>query len=267
MPRLLAPPVLRLDHSTLDLTLSHFYVTDTSGQSHPFSVYLGPIGPLKTTTWRSVAPPEKYYDQGTEYPAVPYSGNADEHAHVAEERRVYSNFSYRVNHVIAMVELPEMDEIRRVMRECANSEAPPPAAARPESGATHGEGEDWLGVIGAEELTIQEALRNAGKNGDMHKDEFSLEQLPTHLIDPELETDAAGLESGRGGLTMHAGGTTSSSPATLSLPVLLVRQDGVGFGAGCRIEGFDSGGSSRIDSGASSRIDSGGSPGKEWLTL
>lgn len=252
VPRLLVDPVFRPEHNALNLTLSYFYVPDASGQSLPMSVYLGPIGPLKVSTWRSVAPKEKYYDPGALYPAVPYSGNPEDHSDIPEERRVLSNYPFSANHVIAMVELPEMAEVARAMREYGSKDEeepqqPPPQAQR------ENEGEDvWLGMGAEGELTIQEALRNANKeNGEdilrptEGKDEFSLEQLPEHLIDPMLESQQQAENASEHQethpsqpqppapttITMHRAQERPSKDGT-PLPLLLVRPDGVGHGIG-----------------------------------
>lgn len=211
-----------MDTNSLDLTLSYFFMPDAEGHTlpQPLSVYLGPIGPLRATTWRSQAPKEKYYDPGALYPALPYSeGLDDNNLPIPDGRRVFSNYPNSVPHTIAMVELPPLDEILRVMNEYSSAQAaavidaedpPPPTAPEPaEPGA---EDNAWFGVMGSTgELTIQEALRNAGKqhSSEAHHhhdvaaalagpveadstlgkvgDEFGIEQLGDNLIDPALD--------------------------------------------------------------------------------
>lgn len=291
VPRLLADPVFQPEHNALDLTLSHFFVPDAAGGvAQPFSVYLGPIGPLPFTTWRSVAPKDKYYDPSTVYPAIHYDGSETDSQlpGAPDGRRVYSNFPYSVPHVIANVDLPDPDEVARVIQEYAGAAqpadaiAPPPdqveaepteapdTAAATAAAAVAADDNSWLGVMGpAGELTIQEALRNAGKSdlglggsadatqpADAPVDAaaFELEHLPSDLIAPTL--DLAGVNGGNDDATADApaGGaqlasaTASGAPSTVALsrpepatregstaqhlPILLVRPDGAGHGIG-----------------------------------
>lgn len=283
VPRLLVDPVFRPEQNTMDITLSYFFVDDDQGHPQPLNVYIGPIGPLRVTTWRSVAPKEKYFDPGALYPAVPYVGTNEE-PQLPDGQRVYSNFPFNVPHAIAKIELPNTEEIIRVMKESAAQEAsletPPdqqPAEEQrvDENGGLpqeptdqHAAEDAWLGAMGpAGELTIQEALQNAGKthtpepnisevlgshveSADIPKvgdEEFKFEQLPSTLIDRSLEEAAAvAAVAAEGEPQQHA----FTAPGTLALhrpeaapktghallPLLLVRPDGVGYGLGWSFE-------------------------------
>lgn len=281
VPRLLVDPAFKPDLNSLDLTLSYFFVDDDQGQPQPLSVYIGPIGPLRVSTWRSVAPKEKYFDPGALYPAVPYVGTNEEPP-LPEGQRVYSNFPFNVPHTIAKVELPDMEEILRVMKESADEETPAVTQAveetsgeqqpvadssghqQPEPTEQSTADDAWLGAMGpAGELTIQEALQNAGKShapehnisevlgshvgsaeipkvGD---EEFKFEQLPSTLIDRSLEEAAAVAAAAGDNDVFAAPGTLQlhkpeDAPKNVlaSLPLLLVRPDGVGYGLGWSIE-------------------------------
>lgn len=312
-------PAYKPDQNSLDLTLSYFFVDDEQGQPQPLSVYIGPIGPLKVTTWRSVAPKEKYFDPGALYPAVPYAGTNEEPP-LPEGHRVYSNFPFNVPHTIAKVELPDMDEILRVMKESADEEARPtsPTAEQTSGGAEQEQqiaessvpqqpetadqsaaDDAWLGAMGpAGELTIQEALQNAGKtdtpehhisdvlgthvgSAEIPKvgdEEFKFEQLPSTLIDRSLEEAAAvaaaagenDVFSAPSTLQLHKPEAVAKKPLA-SLPLLLVRPDGVGYGLGWRIEAerepqSDEGKGSAAHDGASA-VGSSGTDNRETSTV
>lgn len=281
VPRLLVDPAFKSDQNTMDLTLSYFFIDNDQAQPQALSLYIGPIGPLRVTTWRSVAPKEKYFDPGALYPAVPFNGTNEEPP-LPEGERVYSNFPFNIPHTIAKVELPGMEEILRVMKECAREDAPPESAAvqepadaqapvaepsdqqQPETGHQTNADDPWLGAMGpAGELTIQEALQNAGKNhapehnisevlgshvesteipkvGD---EEFKFEQLPSTLIDRSIEDAAAvaaavgdnDVFSAPGTLQLHRP-EDAPKKVLASLPLLLVRPDGVGYGLGWSLE-------------------------------
>jgi hypothetical protein len=186
---------LHLRENTVDLTLSAFFTPDSqTGEPQPFSVYLGPIGPLRATTWRSAAPKEKYYDPNALYPAYPYSGIVEENIAVPEEpHRVFSNFPFSVPHVIANLELPAMAEILRAMEEYSQPEPEvqqPPAEPEPEPEPT--EDPEWFGVMGpATELTIQQAIQNAGEPHQADHDVASILQVPV-----EVNRDDFGMKEG-----------------------------------------------------------------------
>ncbi|KAL1413625.1 hypothetical protein Q8F55_001403 [Vanrija albida] len=286
VPRLLVDPAFHPEPNTLDLTLSHFFVPDEAGgATQPFSVYLGPIGPLSFSTWRSVAPKDKYYDPATVYPAIHYDGSVGDpqQSGAADGQRVYSNFPYSVPHVIANVVLPDPEEVVRVTQEYAGAAQPvdaiAPATDQVEAETTEvpdtatavaADDNSWLGVMGpAGELTIQEALRNAGKSdlglggstdatqpadAPVDATSFELEHLPSDLIPPSLDlaeangNDHATVEAPAGGAQLASATPPSASTTAVvlsrpepaardssslqHLPVLLVRPDGVGHGIG-----------------------------------
>lgn len=253
----------------LQLTLSDFFVPDDMGVLQPLSVYLGPIGPLRATTWRSVAPKEKHYDPRSLYDAIPWSG-VEEAPRPADTPAVRSNFPHSVPHVIVSVELPSTDEILRAMQSTCTDEVA-------------NDVDPWLGVMGAHgELTIQEALHNAGKaaapDGDQDMTtilgqteakadnvDFEMSQLGQPLMDPTATLhDSAGAPSASAMLGESLGETVASTSTSASvvplpshlvdttitmyrpdrsgtkagapLPLLLVRPDGVGNGIGWSLE-------------------------------
>ncbi|BEJ17776.1 hypothetical protein CspHIS471_0700440 [Cutaneotrichosporon sp. HIS471] len=242
VPRLLVNPTINTTSTpaTLQLTLSDFFVPDELGVPRPLHVYLGPIGPLRATTWRSVAPKEKYFDPHSLLDAIPYSGGAEEGSLPDDTPVVRSNFPHSVPHVIVSVQLPPMDELVRAMQ-------PQPPAVPHE--------EPWLG-LGAGELTIQEALHNAHKaaapDGDMALEpqgEFgvdSLNQLDATLNDAGNAAATAstsispplpvGLQHGWAESTIAMHRPSQAVAEENALPVLLVRPDGVGNGIGWSLE-------------------------------
>lgn len=158
-PRLLVNPTINTANTpaTLQLTLSDFFVPDELGVPQPLSVYIGPLGPLRATTWRSVAPKEKYFDPRSLYDAIPWSG-VEEGPPPETPAVVRSNFPHSVPHVIVSVELPRPEEILHAMQSAAADGGAAP------NDVTLSADDQWLGVMGeAGELTIQEALHNAGK--------------------------------------------------------------------------------------------------------
>lgn len=315
VPRLLVDPAYKPDQNTLDLTLSYFFVDDDQTQPQPLSVYIGPIGPLRVTTWRSVAPKEKYFDPGALYPAVPYNGTNEEPP-LPEGERVYSNFPFNVPHTIAKVELPATEEILRVMKATAEEQttsettaaeksAGEPAAVaessgnqQPETGDQSTADDAWLGAMGpAGELTIQEALQNAGKShapehnisevlgshvesaeipkvGD---EEFKFEQLPSTLIDRSIEEAAAEAVAAVDNDVFSAPGTLqlhkpedAPKRAMASLPLLLVRPDGVGYGLGWSLEAEHGSHGDKTEAagqGGDSAVGSSGTDNRESSTL
>ncbi|OCF40479.1 hypothetical protein I317_05717 [Kwoniella heveanensis CBS 569] len=144
VPRILVPPVFHPTANTLDLHLSEFFFcpaptlpplsTDTpraqAPHNEPLEVYLGPIGPLDVTTWRSTAP------RNLPTPAIPYHDNDDannaSHDHsrgsVVRTRTggsgggldgVMSSFPADLKHVIVVVHMPDAEEIISAMHSCA----------------------------------------------------------------------------------------------------------------------------------------------------
>lgn len=173
----------------------------------------------------------------------------DEESVAQPDRRVLSNFPFSIPHVIASVDLPNVDEIVRIMQEYTPHDSDPEPAQAPEPVEAPSEDPAWLGVMGpATELTIQEAIQNAGKtHGTEHdlpailqtpvevdslKDGFEIGQLGSSLIDPALtaEPEAPTDTPAPQPVTMHASHRAKESLSPL--PLLLVRPDGVGHGVG-----------------------------------
>lgn len=117
IPRSLCPPVFRPDTNTLELTLSDFFSLDHLNRSEPYQVYLGPLGPLQTSLYRSIAPPKAGSDDGINphFEAVPYS---DSLAPGEMYRSVRSDWPCTIPHVIVVIDMPRAEEIIRTMQEC-----------------------------------------------------------------------------------------------------------------------------------------------------
>jgi hypothetical protein len=241
VPRLLVNPTINTDSTpaTLQLTLSDFFVPDEIGVPRPMHVYLGSLGPLRATTWRSVAPKEKYFDPHSLLDAIPYNGGAEDVALPAGAPVVRSNFPHSVTHVIVSVELPPMDELVRAMQP---PEVPNEVHEDP-----------WLG-LGAGELTIQEALHNANKAAAPDVD-IAMEPQPEFGVDSLNHLDATLNDADNAAASasvsppLPAGPTHGWAESTIAmhrpshavakesaLPVLLVRPDGVGNGIGWSLE-------------------------------
>ncbi|OCF74790.1 hypothetical protein I204_05172 [Kwoniella mangroviensis CBS 8886] len=112
LPKTLVSPTFDPQNNTLDLTLSRFHfpssINPPGAIDEPLEVYLGPIGPLFVTCWRSTS------HKNTPTAAIPYSpieGNLD------DEEKVVSSFPADENHVIVRVYLPDIEEIRTVVKD------------------------------------------------------------------------------------------------------------------------------------------------------
>ena len=118
IPQTLRPPTFRPDTNTLELTLSDFFSLDSLSRSEPYQVYLGPLGPLQTSLYRSVAPPKAGSDDGISphFEAVPYSDTGL--ASGETYRTVRSDWPCTIPHVIVVIDMPRAEEIIRTMQEC-----------------------------------------------------------------------------------------------------------------------------------------------------
>ena len=178
VPRALTEPKFNSASNTLDLV-----VTDRFVDSEPVEVFLGPIGPLPFTTYRSTAPPESVSrSMDGVYQALPYASNGE--GSTEDERQVFSAFSSSIPHVIMVVEMPNPEEIIRVMRECAALKGDQSIEDPPKGGneGSRTEEADIPWVEKGDEMTIQEALKNA---------EDALDLAETQALDQALDDSAA----------------------------------------------------------------------------
>ncbi|ORY34107.1 beta-trefoil DNA-binding domain-domain-containing protein [Naematelia encephala] len=183
IPRILADPQLVAETNTLHLVLSDFYSPDEFDAPRPFEVYLGPIGPLTTSSWRSTAPPQDGLSSGQPPLAVLYDERDGE---MVPNREVRSAFPATTKHVLVVVEMPDAPSILRVMEELATKarEGDPghattneiegenaPVPIESQDNTVDAPGDIWDShtqeaeadqIMSSEgELTIQQALQNA----------------------------------------------------------------------------------------------------------
>lgn len=97
--------------------MSDFFSLDHFHQSAPYHVYLGPLGPLQTSLYRSIAPPKAGPDDGAnpQFEAVDYS---DSLAPGETYRSIRSDWPCTIPHVIVIIDMPRAEEIIRTMQEC-----------------------------------------------------------------------------------------------------------------------------------------------------
>lgn len=236
----------------------------------PLDVYVGPVGPLPYTLWKSAAPPYLSCKPTLTREIVPAILLGGDDVPI-NGRQILSSWPHDTRHVIMVVELPRVDEIVRAMQdikaqrtgsatggERQSSSQPPQVDAAPRQADSveqwvTGDTQDPQGEQPqpSEELTIQEALRNAGDalDIDLNRHDSVLDPFApdeADLIHPLLrESGATGTEP------------TSATPAqkddkeddasvkvfppkqetrrtdNMTLPIVFVRKaDGVGFGVG-----------------------------------
>jgi hypothetical protein len=210
----------------MTLIVSDFYYPLDEAHSQPLDVYLGPIGPLRISTWRSTAPKDSKGD----HPAVPFEASSPSVSSDVKSA-VYSSFPTSIPHTIVVVDMPNPEDIIRSMQDLyiqaksanAFSQAAAAAVAVPpvenvvnssdplsNAAAAGGEGGDtspspWLADIGSPghtlvtgELTIQEALQNAANQhtADMGHgfgdDDIILPDQPDFALDSHFATSGAG---------------------------------------------------------------------------
>ncbi|WRT66230.1 uncharacterized protein IL334_003183 [Kwoniella shivajii] len=109
VPRILIPPTFDSENNTLDLTISQFDFPSisNSAEQEQCEIYLGPIGPLYTTLWRSTAPKD------TPTLAIPYVPESN------QDGRVFSTYPADKTHAIAQVTMPNAEKILEVMQDLA----------------------------------------------------------------------------------------------------------------------------------------------------
>ncbi|ORX36759.1 hypothetical protein BD324DRAFT_627075 [Kockovaella imperatae] len=258
IPRILAEPLYHHDLQVVDVILSEYHLMDS-----PLDVYLGPIGPLSVTIWRSTAPLERMMlKPGQQHTAVSLDAEP-----LTTVQAPLSDFPGATPHVLVRVEMPDADTIISVMKSCA-------AAKEPKAPAIEVENDGWPVD---ETQAIQEALKNAEEafNQDQNQQQqvvdsidrvFETEDMPIDpsimveqstdgQADPTLEATEA-MEGDNVDQPQHEmlidntelearNPTSCSTMVQLSTPVkeerrtdfvplpfLLLRSDGVGFGMG-----------------------------------
>ena len=172
VPRLLARPTLHHQSRTLDLLLSPFSLDEVP------DIYLGSIGPLPLSVWRSAAPRDSG-KAGSELPAVRVDGNKSQHpTGTINGRKITTSWPSFVSHSLVVAELPDIERIQSAMEEIpakagTGADTHQPSASSPIVGNDNVGAEKHEGVGGDSpwladtdhldtgELTIQEALRNA----------------------------------------------------------------------------------------------------------
>ena len=251
-------PVFHPRSHTLDILLSNF---DPS--TSDFDIFLGPIGPLHYTLWRSTAPSEPLIKPGylgVGYPALCLYGDVVS----VNERQITSLWPCTVAHTIVVVELPTTNAIVRVMQSLtpANTveDQPQKEPVRirddaPDVSMDH----SWMTDAANEnhhldhpgELTIQEALENAENALEMTEgidlDTLAAAQAQAEMIDPTLgpgPSDPPTVDS-----NSHKKVTEELPCVSVTIPeeeeikfdlvpllfLMIRRSDGVGFGVGSKM--------------------------------
>lgn len=140
--RHLSPPVFNAETNTLILTLNEFFHTANQGTSD-FKIYLGPIGPIDASLYRSIAPEKAGPDNGhsTHFEAQPYDSTVQDGLH----QHIRSDYPGHKPHVIVAINMPPAEKIIRTMQECfAEAQYQPSNTlhAVPEDGVSGTDG--WL---------------------------------------------------------------------------------------------------------------------------
>lgn len=215
IPRLLATPILDRHTNTCDLLL-HSYSLE-----NPLELYLGSLGPLPSSVWKSSAPAygKKQVGDGL---AIRIDGHHPSLTTI-RGKEIFCSYPSDRPHALLVVELPNLDELLRATsvnsssadRESVNhiSDLPlsttNPAQIDTLETSTplrldHDEMDDspWLAEeehIDASELTIQEALRNAevAFNEDQTLGELTSTIIgdTSESVDDSTRNTIAGLES------------------------------------------------------------------------
>ncbi|KAK4684818.1 hypothetical protein P7C73_g5343, partial [Tremellales sp. Uapishka_1] len=234
IPRLLAEPVIHQETNTLQLTLSDFPSPDHLYQSQPLEIYLGPIGPLAISTWKSTARRDAFAQNYQK--AIPYASASS----TSPSPEVYTNFPEHIEHVIVVVDLPDPIYIIQTMQQCVSQEPLVPPS--------HETSTPWLPVDQSDELTIQEALRNA-ESSDFTLNDFQPQHgMEDAFIDPALQSDSElflpqtpppdlatdlSTETHPPPMALHVPPSEVRKNDMVPLPLLLIRKsDGVGYGTG-----------------------------------
>ena len=245
VPRLLAEPFFHHESMTIDLILAEFHLLDA-----PLDIFLGPIGPLTVTTWRSTAPTERSMTKSKAHPAE-----------ALDEKSTgpgpYCDFPGSTPHVLVRVEMPDPAQTIDVMTNCA---------ALKEKKAqqdTEGEGDGW---VADDTKAIQEALKNAEEAMNQNPDEISkafqdAEDMeidpalsassilaqeagpsaqPEVVVPPPVDNTLQGDQEGEVGppVQLTVPPKEEKRVEFVPLPFLMLRSDGVGFGVGKSVIAF-----------------------------
>ncbi|WWC61761.1 uncharacterized protein I303_104346 [Kwoniella dejecticola CBS 10117] len=119
IPQILVPPIFNPQSYSLDVTLAQFYFASSVviQEDEPLEIYLGPIGPLHYSLWRSTAP------KSTPTPAIPFHPQSDllttssGHAHGHGLQQVMSAYPTDKRHTIVRIYIPSAGEVLAVMKD------------------------------------------------------------------------------------------------------------------------------------------------------
>ncbi|WVR07164.1 hypothetical protein IAU60_004205 [Kwoniella sp. DSM 27419] len=117
IPRILVPPTFDSEENTLQLHISDYFFarpdSDHLSVIEPLDIYLGPLGPLFVTTWKSTAP------RNIPTPAIPYDVAEGPDQSITRHHDgsiVISSYPASMPHVIAVVHMPPTDQIIKTMQ-------------------------------------------------------------------------------------------------------------------------------------------------------
>jgi hypothetical protein len=253
VPQVLAPPQLEDSPYTLQLPLS----TNIDQYSEPLDLYLGTIGPLAYTTWRSTSPSTSIAEMITKsrYPAVRQTDEEDPTP--SNDRVVLSNFPSNVPHVLVVIDLPPVKEIVGTMRAMSGGTGEDDIVSKD---AIVDEGIEQLSTPVMNDAETEIALASIpydststglatgegmDKNIDPDLADLAVPQTLGELDEKEDEKEEGISENTITDLTanpissMHMD-APKAGPNHVDLgplPLLLIRRsDGLGFGTGCSIK-------------------------------
>lgn len=186
IPQTLLPPVFRPESNTLELTLSDYFTSEAQGRTEQYDIFLGPLGPLSTATYRSMAPVNAGIDDGIaqHFEAVPYFDVTPDQP----VRSVRSEFPCNRPHVIVVIDMPRAEEIIRTMQECyAEAQYQATSTLHTVGSGDPTEAEGWLTT---HDPTSATATAAATTNTNMQQHDLA-DQMG-QIDQPQTETDISG---------------------------------------------------------------------------
>jgi hypothetical protein len=142
--RHLSPPVFHAETNTLILTLNEDFFHTGTDPASDCKIYLGPIGPINISLYRSVTPEKAGADNGhsLHFEAEPYDINSRDH--LQNHQHIRSDYPGYKPHIIVAINMPPAEKIIRAMQECfAEAQYQPTSSLQvADEGATGAEG--WL---------------------------------------------------------------------------------------------------------------------------
>ena len=130
--------------NTLILTLNEEFFHTGTDPASDCKIYLGPIGPINTSLYRSVAPEKAGADNGhsTHFEAEPYDINNRDHSQ--QHQHIRSDYPGYKPHIIVAINMPPAEKIIRAMQECfAEAQYKPSSSLQTTDEGTTG-AEGWL---------------------------------------------------------------------------------------------------------------------------